>query len=96
VVREVWDMAAAGEIPDLEWCARSRLAGSFAADSARQAMDLAFRAGGTTSTQRTQRLAHCWRDLQVVGQAGAVNPDWYPVVGRHLLGLEPGPRLTDR
>jgi hypothetical protein len=59
-------------------------------------MDLMFRAGGTTSTQRTHRLAHCWRDLQVVGQAAAVNPDWYPVVGRHLLGMEPGPRLTDR
>ncbi|HEY1294295.1 MAG TPA: acyl-CoA dehydrogenase family protein [Chloroflexota bacterium] len=96
VVREVWATAAAGQVPDLDLCARCRLAGSFAADSARHAMDLMFRAGGTTSTQRTHRLAHCWRDLQVVGQAAAVNPDWYPVVGRHLLGMEPGPRLTDR
>ncbi|MBV9597377.1 MAG: acyl-CoA dehydrogenase family protein [Chloroflexi bacterium] len=96
VVREAWTTAAAGQTPGLELCARCRLAGSFAADSARQAMDLMFRAGGTTSTQRKHRLAHCWRDLQVVGQAGAVNPDWYPVVGRHLLGLEAGPRLTDR
>jgi indole-3-acetate monooxygenase len=96
VVCEVWEMASTGETPRLDVCARCRLAGSFAADSARQAMDLVFRAGGTTSTHRTQRLAHCWRDVQVVGQAGAVNPDWYPVVGRHLLGLEPGPRLTDR
>jgi len=95
VVREVWTMAAAGQVPGLDLCARCRLAGSFAADSARHAMDLMFRAGGTTSTQRTHRLAHCWRDLQVVGQAGAVNPDWYPVVGRQLLGMDPGARLTD-
>jgi alkylation response protein AidB-like acyl-CoA dehydrogenase len=96
VVRDVWTTAASGQVPGLDLCARCRLAGSFAADSARHAMDLMFRSGGTTSTQRTQRLAHCWRDLQVVGQAAAVNPDWYPVVGRHLLGLEPGSRLTDR
>ncbi len=95
VVREVWATAASGQAPGLDMCGRCRLAGSFAADSARAAMDLMFRAGGTTSTQRTQRLAHCWRDLQVVGQAAAVNPDWYPVVGRQILGLEPGSRLTD-
>ena len=96
ILREIWSAAAEGQMPGLDECVRCRLAGSFAADSAREAMDLVFRAGGTTSTQRTQRLAHCWRDLQVVGQAGAVNPDWYPVVGRHLLGLETGPRLTDK
>jgi alkylation response protein AidB-like acyl-CoA dehydrogenase len=96
VVREVWATAAAGKAPGLDQCAQCRLAGSFAADSARHAMDLMFRAGGTTSTQRTHRLAHCWRDLQVVGQAAAVNPDWYPVVGRLLLGLDAGTRLSDR
>ena len=76
LLREVSQTAAAGAAPDLGLCARCRLAGSFAADSARQAMDLVFRAGGTTATYRTHRLAHCWRDLQVVGQAAAVNPDW--------------------
>jgi indole-3-acetate monooxygenase len=93
-VAEVWDTVASDETPTLEQVARCRLAGSFAADSARAAMDLVYRAGGTTSTVRTHRLAHCWRDLQVVGQAGAVSPDWYPIVGRTLLGLEAGPRLT--
>jgi alkylation response protein AidB-like acyl-CoA dehydrogenase len=93
-VRAVWDTVAAGQSASLEQCARCRLAGSFAADSARQAMDLAYRAAGTTATMRSHRLAHCWRDLQVVGQAAAVSPDWYPVVGRVLLGMEPGPRLV--
>jgi len=94
ILREVWTTADAGEGVTLEQCGRCRLAGSFAADSARAAMDIVYRAAGTTATQRQHRLAHCWRDLQVVGQAAAVNPDWYPVVGRLLLGLDPGSRLT--
>jgi alkylation response protein AidB-like acyl-CoA dehydrogenase len=94
VLTDVWETLAAGESTTLEQRARCRLAGSHAADCARQAMDLVFRAGGTTSTQRTQRLAHCWRDLQVVGQAASVGPEWYPLVGRVLLGLDSGPRLT--
>jgi alkylation response protein AidB-like acyl-CoA dehydrogenase len=94
MVASVWDTVARGETASLEQVARCRLAGSFAADSARAAMDIVFRLGGTTSTVRSHRIAHCWRDLQVVGQAGAVSPDWYPVVGRTLVGLDPGPRLT--
>jgi alkylation response protein AidB-like acyl-CoA dehydrogenase len=93
-VQAVWATVAAGQPVSLEQCALCRLAGSFAADSARQAMDLAYRAAGTTATMWSQRLAHCWRDLQVVGQAAAVSPDWYPVVGRVLLGLEAGSRLV--
>jgi alkylation response protein AidB-like acyl-CoA dehydrogenase len=96
MVADVWETVDRGETPTLEQVARCRLGGSFAADSARAAMDIVFRAGGTTSTIRTHRIAHCWRDLQVVGQAGAVSPDWYPLVGRTLLGLEAGPRLTAR
>ena len=96
VVREAWQTVESGEPVSLEQCARTRLAGSFAADSAREAMDLVYRAAGTTATQRTHRLAHCWRDLQVVCQAAACTPDWYPVVGRTLLGLDPDPRLLTR
>ena len=94
VLREIWDTVDSGQATTLEQRARCRLAGSHAVDCARAAMDLVYRAGGTTSTERTQRLAHCWRDLQVVSQAASVSPEWYPLAGRALLGLEPGPRLT--
>jgi alkylation response protein AidB-like acyl-CoA dehydrogenase len=94
VTRDIWDTVAAGQPTTLEQRARCRLAASFAVDSARQVMDLMFRAGGTTSTQRTQQLAHCWRDLQVVGQAASVAPEWYALTGRAFLGIEPGTRLT--
>jgi len=90
----IWDTVAAGHESTLQQRARCRLAASFAVDSARQAMDLMYRAGGTTSSKRTHRLARCWRDLHVVAQAASVAPDWYPLVGRALLGLDTLPRLS--
>ena len=62
-------------------------------DCARQAMDLMFRHGGSTSFKTASRLAEVWRDLQVVGQAATLAPEWYPIGGRAFLGLDPGPRL---
>ena len=43
-----------------------------AADCAREAMDLMYRYGGSTSFKRASRLAECWRDLHVVGQTATV------------------------
>jgi len=93
VAGDIWDTLASGQQSTLQQRARCRLAASFAVDSARQALDLMYRAGGTTSSKRTHRLARCWRDLQVVGQAASVAPEWYALSGKALLGLEPGPRL---
>ena len=64
-----------------------------AADNAREAMDLMYRHGGSTSFRRESRLAECWRDLHVVGQTVTIAPEWYPIGGRVYLGMDPGPRL---
>jgi hypothetical protein len=93
-IAELWNTVAAGQPTTLEQRARCRLAATFAADCARDAMHLMYRHGGSTSFRRDTRIAQCWRDLQVVGQAGQVMPEWYPLGGRILLGLEPSPRLT--
>jgi alkylation response protein AidB-like acyl-CoA dehydrogenase len=93
-ITDVWNTVAQGNDTTLEQRARCRLAATFAVDSARQAMDLMYRAGGTTSSQRGHQLAHCWRDLHVVAQAASTAPEWYALTGRALLGLETGPRLT--
>ena len=45
------------------------------------------------SFRRESRLAECWRDLHVVAQAVTLLPDWYPIGGRALLKMDPGPRL---
>ena len=92
-IAEVWNTVAAGEATTLEQRARCRLAAAYAADSARKAMDLMYRHGGSTSYRRESRLAECWRDLHVVGQAVTLMPEWYPMGGRALLNMDPGPRL---
>jgi alkylation response protein AidB-like acyl-CoA dehydrogenase len=94
VTTEIWDTVAAGQETTLTQRARCRLAASFAVDSARQAMELMFRAGGTTSTRRTHQLAHCWRDLYVVGQSAGISPEWYALAGQAFMGLDPRPRLS--
>jgi indole-3-acetate monooxygenase len=93
MVTDVWNTVAAGNDTTLEQRARCRLAGAYAADSAREAVDLVFRQGGSTSYRRESRLAECWRDLHVVGQAVTLMPEWYPMGGRVFLNMDPGPRL---
>src|SRR5437588_4496056 len=75
-IAEIWAIAAAGNETTLEQRARCRLAAIYAADSARQAMDLVYRHGGSTSFKRESRLAECWRDLHVVGQTVTIAPEW--------------------
>lgn len=93
MISELWAIAAAGQETTLEQRARCRLASVYAADSARQAMDLMYRHGGSTSFERDSRLAECWRDLHVVGQTVTIAPEWYPIGGRVYLGMDPGSRM---
>jgi indole-3-acetate monooxygenase len=93
MIAELWNTVAAGGETTLEQRARCRLAAVYAADSAREAMDLVYRHGGSTSFKRESRLAECWRDLHVVGQTVTIAPEWYPIGGRAYLGMDPGPRL---
>lgn len=93
MIADIWQTVAAGQESTLQQRARCRLASTNAADSARQAMDLVYRWGGSTSFKRSTRLAECWRDLHVVGQTVTVGPEWYPIGGRVLLGMDPGSRL---
>jgi alkylation response protein AidB-like acyl-CoA dehydrogenase len=93
MIAELWNTHARGEEITLHQKARCRLASTFSADCARDAMNLVYRQGGSTSFKRESRLAECWRDLQVVGQTVTIAPEWYPIGGRVLLGMDPGSRL---
>src|ERR1700758_4020585 len=93
MITELWNTVASGKETTLEQRARCRLAAVYAADSARQAMDLMYRHGGSTSFKRESRLAECWRDLHTVGQTVTLAPEWYPIGGRVYLGMDPGARL---
>ncbi len=92
-IAELWKTIASGGETTLEQRARCRLASTYAADSAREAMDLVYRHGGSTSFKRESRLAECWRDLHVVGQTVTIAPEWYPIGGRVYLGMDAGSRL---
>jgi alkylation response protein AidB-like acyl-CoA dehydrogenase len=93
MIAELWNTIATAAKTTLDQRARCRLAAIYAADSARTAMDLVYRHGGSTSFKRASRLAECWRDLHVVGQTVTIAPEWYPIGGRVYLGIDPGPRL---
>ena len=93
MIAELWNTIAAGNETTLEQRARCRLASTYAADSAREAMDLVYRHGGSTSFKRESRLAECWRDLNTVGQTVTLAPEWYPIGGRVYLGIDPGSRM---
>jgi alkylation response protein AidB-like acyl-CoA dehydrogenase len=92
-IADHWNTLAGGGETTLEQRARCRLASTYAGDCARDAMDLMYRLGGSTSFKRESRLAECWRDLQTVGQTVTIAPEWYPIGGRVYLGLDPGSRL---
>src|SRR5881392_2070690 len=64
MIAELWNTLADGRQTTLEQRARCRLAAVHAADCARQAMDLMFRHGGSSSFKTASRLAEVWRDLQ--------------------------------
>ena len=93
MIAELWNTIAAGGETTLEQRARCRLASTHAAECAREAMELMYRHGGSTSFKRASRLAECWRDLHVVGQTVTIGAEWFPIAGRALLGMEPGSRL---
>jgi hypothetical protein len=61
-------------------------------DSARQAMDLMYRHGGSTSFRRESRLAECWCHLHTVAQTVSLSPEWYPIGERAYLSIDPGRR----
>ena len=93
MITELWNTIASGKETTLEPRARCRLASTYTAESAREAMDLTYHHGGSTSFKRESRLAECWRDLHTVGQTVTLAPEWYPIGGRVYLGMDPGPRL---
>jgi alkylation response protein AidB-like acyl-CoA dehydrogenase len=94
VIGHVWRRVLDGQPTSVQDHARCKLAATYAVDCARQAMDLVYRAGGTTSSRRSHPLARCWRDLHVVAQAASIAPEWYALAGQAMLDLDPGPRLA--
>jgi alkylation response protein AidB-like acyl-CoA dehydrogenase len=93
MIAELSSTVASGKETTLEQHAHCRLAAVYAADCAREAMDLVYRRVGSTSFKRESRFAECWRDLHTVGQTVTLAPEWYPIGGHVYVEMDPGPRL---
>jgi indole-3-acetate monooxygenase len=67
-----------------------RLAGTQAANSAAQAVDLMFSAGSSASVYESAGLGRCLRDIRTAGQHIAVIPFNYGMAGQAFLRFEMG------
>ncbi|MGZ4566627.1 MAG: acyl-CoA dehydrogenase family protein [Blastococcus sp.] len=83
----LFDTAEAGAVPALEQRAATRLAAVHAAQVAADAVEFAYRTGGTTALRLTSPLQRHLRDVNACTQHYALADSGYETVGRVLLGL---------
>jgi alkylation response protein AidB-like acyl-CoA dehydrogenase len=87
---ELWEELSSGAAASMQRRAFVRLACTQAAQSAAQAVDFMYDAGGGTSLYENCRLERCFRDVHACTQHIATSTGSYEVAGRVLLGLESG------
>jgi indole-3-acetate monooxygenase len=89
-LEDAWRIVSGGETLDVAQLAVLRLAGTQAANSATQAVELMFSAGSSTSVYESAGLGRCLRDIRTAGQHIAVVPSNYGMAGQAFLGFEMG------
>jgi alkylation response protein AidB-like acyl-CoA dehydrogenase len=92
-LEELWASVASGDEPTVERSLLLRLASAHAAESALQAVELMYRAGGSSSVYAHSTLDRCMRDVQVAAQHVSFAPVIYERAGRVFLGLPPEPPM---
>ncbi|HKC52166.1 MAG TPA: acyl-CoA dehydrogenase family protein [Myxococcota bacterium] len=87
---EVWRMGEAGERFDFAARAAARLASVTATKLCAQAVDLIHDAVGMSGVQVGSDIERAWRDIHTLTQHVILGTGRYEVVGRVMLGLDPG------
>jgi hypothetical protein len=82
-----------GATPTNDDRVRLRLAAMMGAQLAADAVNIVFDASGMTGAKIGGEIERCWRDVNVVRQHITLASSRYEVVGRVMLGLEPGSPL---
>ena len=86
-IGNMWQTCERGDAPPEEQRAMVRLASAHAARASAEAVDIAYRLGGSTSVYTSSKLERCFRDVHTVTQHVGVNFAWYERVGSYFLGL---------
>jgi alkylation response protein AidB-like acyl-CoA dehydrogenase len=87
---EVWRLGEAGAVFDREARAAARLASVTAVKLCIRAVDLVHEAAGMTAVHTSCPIERCWRDIHTISQHVILATSRYEVIGRILLGLDPG------
>ena len=87
---DAWRMGEAGTPFDAAARAAARLASVTATKLAALATDVVHDAAGMSGVQTGCEIERCWRDVHTITQHVILGPGRYEVVGRIMLGLDPG------
>lgn len=83
----LFDTAERGDVPTLDQRATVRLAAIHAAQAAADAVEFAYRAGGSTALRLSSPLQRQFRDVNACTQHYALAASGYETVGKCLLGI---------
>jgi alkylation response protein AidB-like acyl-CoA dehydrogenase len=85
----LWNASKVGDVTTRDRVL-ARMAGSHAAASAIQVVDMMFAAGGAGGIHERGRLGRCWRDAHAVSHHAGQSAFQFQTGGRVMLGLDPG------
>jgi alkylation response protein AidB-like acyl-CoA dehydrogenase len=87
---EIWRKGAGASKIDSDSRALARLASVTAVKLSAQAVDLIYDAAGISAIRTSCAIERCWRDIHAVTQHVILSTGRFEVIGRVLLGLDPG------
>jgi alkylation response protein AidB-like acyl-CoA dehydrogenase len=88
-LQDIWARAENGERTRTPLRIMGSLAACNATQSARQAVDLMFLAGGGTAVYRNSELQRCLRDVHAISQHAGTSPATFMSAGAMLAGAPP-------
>jgi alkylation response protein AidB-like acyl-CoA dehydrogenase len=89
ILRELWDVAAAGESMTVDQRASWRMAITNASMQAREVVDAVYHAAGATAIFASNPFERRFRDMHTVSQQVQAHASNFELIGQHLLGLNP-------
>src|SRR5690348_7088525 len=92
-MRDLWQVASAGESFTLEQRAQMRMSSTYAIQQAREIVEFAYHAAGATAIFESQPFERRLRDMHAVSQQVQGHAANFEGVGQVLLGLQPSGKL---